>query len=125
MVRDEIKKYIPKIQNLAHTLSEIDVLSALSVVAEENNYVRPKLNEDNIIEIEGGRHPVIEKVLVNTEFVSNDIKMSKDDIIMLITGPNMAGKSTYMRQMAIISIMAQIGSFVPATSANLPIFDKI
>ena len=125
MVRDEIKKYIPKIQNLAHTLSEIDVLSALSVVAEENNYVRPKLNEDNIIEIEGGRHPVIEKVLVNTEFVSNYINMSKDDIIMLIKGPNMSGKSTYMRQMAIISIMAQIGSFVPATSANLPIFDKI
>ncbi len=124
-IRDEIKKYIPKIQNLAHTLSEIDVLSSLCVVAEENNYVRPILNEENIINIKDARHPVIEKVLNGKEFVSNDIKMDSDDIIMLITGPNMAGKSTYMRQMAIISIMAQIGSFVPASYANLPIFDKI
>ena len=125
MVRDEIKKYIPKIQDLAHTLSEIDVLSSLSVVAEENNYIRPSLNDENIIDIKDGRHPVIEKVLSGSEFVSNDIKMDSNDTIMLITGPNMAGKSTYMRQMAIISIMAQIGSFVPASSANLPIFDKI
>ena len=124
-IRDEIKKYIPKIQDLAHILSEIDVLSSLSVVAEENNYVRPTLNNENIIDIKDARHPVIEKVLTNTEFVSNDIKMSNDDTIMLITGPNMAGKSTYMRQMAIISIMAQIGSFVPASKANIPIFDKI
>ena len=124
-IRDEIKKYIPKIQDLAHILSEIDVLSSLSVVAEENNYVRPTLNNENIIDIKDARHPVIEKVLTNTEFVSNDIKMNNDDTIMLITGPNMAGKSTYMRQMAIISIMAQIGSFVPASKANIPIFDKI
>ena len=124
-IRDIIKKYIPDIQKLAHTLSEIDVLSSLAVVAEENNYIKPILNEDNIIDIKEGRHPVIEKVLTNTEFVSNDILMDKDDTIMLITGPNMAGKSTYMRQMAIIAIMAQIGSFVPASYANLPIFDKI
>ena len=124
-IRNTIKKSIPQIQELAKTLSEIDVLASLSVVAEDNNYVRPILNTDNIINIKEARHPVIEKVLNSTEFVSNDIKMDKDDIILLITGPNMAGKSTYMRQMAIISIMAQIGSFVPAKEANIPIFDKI
>ena len=124
-IRDTIKKYISSIQELAHILSDIDVLASFSVVAEENNYVKPIFNDNNIIDITSGRHPVIEKVLDGVEFVSNDIKMDKDDIIMLITGPNMAGKSTYMRQMAIISIMAQIGSFVPAESANLPIFDKI
>ena len=124
-IRDTIKKYIPQIQELAHILSDIDVLSAFAVVSEENNYVRPILNNDNIIDIKDARHPVIEKVLSNDSFVCNDIKMDKEDIILLITGPNMAGKSTYMRQMAIISIMAQIGCFVPASYANLPIFDKI
>ena len=124
-IRETIKKYIPLVQELAKTLSEIDVLSSLAVVAEENNYIKPILNEDNIIDIKDARHPVIEKVLENTEFVSNYITMEKDDTIMLITGPNMAGKSTYMRQMAIISVMAQIGSFVPASYANVPIFDKI
>ena len=124
-IRDTIKKYIPKIQELAHILSDIDVLSSLSKVAEDNNYIKPILNEDNIIDIKDARHPVIEKVLDKEEFVSNDIKMDKDDIVLLITGPNMAGKSTYMRQMAIIAVMAQIGSFVPASYANLPIFDKI
>ena len=124
-IRNTIKKYIPNIQKLAQTLSDIDVLASLSKVAEENNYVKPILNEDNIIDIKSARHPVIEKVLDNSEFVSNDIKMGKDDTIMLITGPNMAGKSTYERQMAIISVMAQIGSFVPCEYANVPIFDKI
>ena len=124
-IRDTIKKYIPKIQELAHVLSDVDVLSSLAKVAEDNNYVKPILNDDNIIDIKDARHPVIEKVLDSSEFVSNDINMDKDDTIMLITGPNMAGKSTYMRQMAIISVMAQIGSFVPATYANIPIFDKI
>ena len=124
-IRDTIKKYIPSVQELARTLSEIDVLSSFALVAEENNYIKPILNEENIIDIKDARHPVIEKVLINSEFVSNDIKMNKEDTILLITGPNMAGKSTYMRQMAIISIMAQIGSFVPASYANIPIFDKI
>ena len=124
-IRDIIKKYIPKVQELAHTLSEIDVLASLAVVAEDNNYIKPILNNDNMIDIKEARHPVIEKVLEGKEFVSNDIIMDKDDTIMLITGPNMAGKSTYMRQMAIISVMAQIGSFVPASYANIPIFDKI
>ena len=124
-IREIIKKYIPKIQELAHILSDIDVLSSLAKVAEDNNYIRPIINDNNIIDIKNARHPVIEKVLETSEFVSNDIIMNKDDIIMLITGPNMAGKSTYMRQMAIIAIMMQIGSFVPAEYANLPIFDKI
>ena len=124
-IRDTIKKYIPDIQELAHTLSDIDVLASFAVIAEENNYIKPVFNDDNIIDIKEGRHPVVEKVLESQEFVSNDVKMDKDDIIMLITGPNMAGKSTYMRQMAIISIMAQIGSFVPCEYANIPIFDKI
>ena len=123
-IRNKVKEYIPALQDLSSVLSEIDVLSSLALVSEENNYVRPVLNEEHIIDIKEGRHPVIEKVL-DSEFISNDIYFDQDDLVMLITGPNMAGKSTYMRQMAIISIMAQMGCFVPATSANIPIFDKI
>ena len=124
-IRDIVKSYIPKLQDLSHILSEIDVLSSLAVVAEENNYVRPILNNEHIIDIKDARHPVIEKVLDGKEFTPNDILFNKDDLIMLITGPNMAGKSTFMRQMANIVVMAQIGSFVPASYANIPIFDKI
>ncbi len=123
-IRNKVKEYIPALQDLSSVLSEIDVLSSLALVAEENNYVRPILNEEHIIDIKEGRHPVIEKVL-DGEFISNDIDFKEEDLVMLITGPNMAGKSTYMRQMAIISIMAQMGSFVPASYANIPIFDKI
>ncbi len=123
-IREKIKEYIPALQDLASSLSDIDVLASLAVVAEDNNYVRPKLNEENVIDVKGSRHPVVEKVL-NDEFVDNDIHFDKDTCILLITGPNMAGKSTYMRQMAITAIMAQMGSYVPASEANLPIFDKI
>ena len=123
-IRNKVKEYIPALQDLSSVLSEIDVLSSLALVSEENNYVRPVLNEEHIIDIKDGRHPVIEKVL-DSEFISNDIYFDQDDLVMLITGPNMAGKSTYMRQMAIISIMAQMGCFVPASYANIPIFDKI
>ncbi len=123
-IRNKVKEYIPALQDLSSVLSEIDVLSSLALVSEENNYVRPTLNENHVIDIKEGRHPVIEKVL-DSEFISNDIYFNEDDLVMLITGPNMAGKSTYMRQMAIISIMAQMGCYVPATSANIPIFDKI
>ncbi|MBR3490026.1 MAG: DNA mismatch repair protein MutS, partial [Bacilli bacterium] len=123
-IRNKVKEYIPALQDLSSVLSEIDVLSSLALVSEENNYVRPTLNENHVIDIKEGRHPVIEKVL-DSEFISNDIYFDTDDLVMLITGPNMAGKSTYMRQMAIISIMAQMGCYVPATSANIPIFDKI
>ena len=123
-IRDKIKEYIPRIQEVAKTISEIDVLQSFSTVAEENNYVRPILTDDNIIDIKEGRHAVVEKVL-NTEYVSNDILMDKNTNILLITGPNMAGKSTYMRQLAITVIMAQIGCFVPAKEATLKIFDAI
>ena len=123
-IRNEIKKYIPKLQVIANVISEIDVMQSFATVAEDNNYVRPTLNNDRIVKLISNRHPVVEKV-IKDEYVSNDIIMDKDADILLITGPNMAGKSTYMRQMAITVIMAQIGSFVPADKANLPIFDAI
>ncbi len=123
-VRDKIKEYIPNIQKIAKVISEIDVLQSFSTVAEENNYVRPILTDKKLIDIKENRHAVVEKVLTN-EYVSNDIIMDENTNILLITGPNMAGKSTYMRQLAITVIMAQIGCFVPAKSATLPVFDAI
>ena len=123
-IRDKIKEYIPRLQKVATTLASIDVLSSFATVSEENNYIRPKLTEERDVLIEENRHAVVEKVL-STEYVSNDIKMDKNTDILLITGPNMAGKSTYMRQFAITVIMAQIGCFVPASSATLPVFDAI
>lgn len=123
-IRDKIKEYIPKLQEISKTISEIDVLQAFSTVTEENNYVRPIITEERKIEIIEDRHPIIEKVIDN-EFVPNDIIMDEDINILLITGPNMAGKSTYMRQLAITVIMAQIGCFVPAKKAIIPIFDAI
>ena len=124
-IRDEVKKYIQQLQEISKTISEIDVLQSFATVSEENNYIKPILNEKGKINIIEGRHPVVEKVLEGKEYVSNDIKLDEKTNILLITGPNMAGKSTYMRQMAIISIMAQIGCFVPAKEAELPIFDAI
>ncbi len=124
-VRDQVKEYIPELQKISKVISEIDVLQAFATVAEENNYVRPILMEDNYLSIVEGRHPVVEKVLDGSEYVSNDILMDTNTNILLITGPNMAGKSTYMRQLAIIVIMAQIGCFVPAKVAKMPIFDAI
>ena len=123
-IRDKIKEYIPKLQEIAKVLSEIDVLQSFSTVAEENNYIRPILTNDNIVELKDNRHAVVEKV-ITSEYVSNDIIMNKDKNILLITGPNMAGKSTYMRQLAITVIMAQIGCFIPASSATLKVFDAI
>ena len=123
-IRNKIKEYISDLQDLSFVLSEIDVLASLTVVAEENNFVRPTINEEHIIDIKEGRHPVVEKVMTD-EYSPNDIYFDKNTTVMLITGPNMAGKSTYEREMAIISILAQMGSFVPAKEANIPIFDKI
>lgn len=123
-IRDEVKKYIPMIQKASMIISEIDVLQSFSTVAENNNYVRPVLNDERFINVTNNRHPVVEKV-ISSEFVPNNIIMEQNTDILLITGPNMAGKSTYMRQMAITVIMAQIGSFVPAAQANLPVFDAI
>lgn len=122
-IRDEIKEYIPRLQAIAKVLSEIDVLQSFATVTEENNYVRPEFSV-NQIDITNDRHPVVEKV-IDGEFVANDIKMDPNTNILLITGPNMAGKSTYMRQLAITVIMAQIGCFVPASKATLPVFDAI
>lgn len=124
-IREKIKEFIPALQRIAKVISEIDVLQSFATVTEENNYVRPIISNNREVEIIDGRHPVVEKVLEDAVYVPNDVIMNKDTNILLITGPNMAGKSTYMRQFAITAIMAQIGCFVPAKSAKLPIFDAI
>ena len=123
-IRDKVKEYIPKLQYISKVISEIDCLQAFANVSSNNNYVRPKLTDERVIKIIDDRHPVVEQV-IESEYVPNDIIMDKDTNILLITGPNMAGKSTYMRQLAITVIMAQIGCFVPAREATLPIFDAI
>ena len=123
-IREQIKEYIPRLQEVAKVISEIDVLQSFATVTEENNYVRPTITEERTLKIIEDRHPVVEKV-IQGEFVPNDIKMDAGTDILLITGPNMAGKSTYMRQVAITVIMAQMGCFVPAKEAILPIFDHI
>ena len=123
-IRCKVKEVIPTIQLTAKKVAKLDVMIAFATVTEENNYTRPIITLDKEVKITEGRHPVVEKVL-NGEFVSNDIIFTKDKYVELITGPNMAGKSTYMRQMAMIVIMAQMGCFVPAKEAYLPIFDKI
>ena len=123
-IRDKVKEYIVRLQETSKTIALIDMLTAFSVVSEENNFVKPKLVDSRKIDIRDARHPVVEKV-IKDEFVPNDIVMGDDVDVLLITGPNMAGKSTYMRTLAIIIIMAQIGSFVPAKSCSIPIFDKI
>jgi DNA mismatch repair protein MutS len=124
-VREEISKYTKELQSVSDVLSELDVLTSFSSVAAQNKYVRPVLGEKNIEVIEG-RHPVVEKTLGPNKYTPNDVMMDKEESrFLLITGPNMAGKSTFMRQVALISIMAQMGSFVPAKSAKLPIFDRI
>ena len=107
-------------------IAQIDTLASLALVAEQNNYVRPKINEKGVIDIKDGRHPVVEKMIPNDMFISNDTYLNdKKDRIAIITGPNMAGKSTYMRQTALIVLMAQIGSFVPASKADIGLVDRI
>ncbi len=125
-VRDTIAKEVLRIQNTAKAIAMIDAFATLSVVAVQNHYVRPKINEKGIIEIKGGRHPVVEKMINNEMFIENDTLLNNNNNrISIITGPNMAGKSTYMRQSALIVLMAQIGSFVPADFANIGIVDRI
>jgi len=124
-LREETKTYIPEIQQIAKLLSEMDVLLSFATVSVENHYVKPAFNDDGVVKIVNGRHPVVEKVLTDTQFVENDIFLDNERKMLLITGPNMSGKSTYMRQLALIAIMAQIGCFVPATEAVLPIFDQV
>ena len=125
-VREEVKKNIERLQKLAKTISAVDVLQAFATVSERYQYVRPTLKSNSKeLHITEGRHPVVEKVLGHQEYIPNSVHMNKDNTILLITGPNMSGKSTYMRQLALTVVMAQIGCFVPAESADLPIFDQI
>ena len=125
-VRDEILKNTIKLQALAKMIANIDTLNTFAKIARDNSYVRPEIRTDNLIKITDGRHPVIENNLKENEFIPNDTDIGEDDnLIQIITGPNMAGKSTYMRQMAIIIILAQMGSFVPATSAQTSICDQV
>lgn len=125
-LRDEVKKYAPALQKLAGQIARLDVLLSFADTAEKNNYCRPTLHTDSqAISVKNGRHAVVEQVMPTGSYIPNDVEMADDTDIFLITGPNMSGKSTYMRQMALIAIMAQVGSFVPADSADLPIFDQI
>ena len=125
-IRDKIAGEVQRIQKTAKAVAGIDVFSALALVAEHGNYCRPSLNEKGVIDIKNGRHPVVEKLINNDMFIANDTYLdNKKQRISIITGPNMAGKSTYMRQTALIVLMAQIGSFVPAESAKIGIVDRI
>ncbi len=124
-VREEVKKAIVRLQRLAKAISSVDVLQSFATISERYQYIRPELNTEKILNIVDGRHPVVEKVLGHQEYIPNTIDMNQETLILLITGPNMSGKSTYMRQLALTVVMAQIGCFVPAQSANMPIFDRI
>ena len=125
-VRDQIAKEVLRIQTAARIIAKLDAFASLALVAERNHYVRPDINEKGVIDIKDGRHPVVEKMIPNDMFICNDTYLNdKKNRISIITGPNMAGKSTYMRQTALIVLMAQIGSFVPAASANIGIVDRI
>ena len=125
-IRNKVSNEIARLKRSAKIIGNLDSLSTLALIALENDYVKPIVNEEGIIDINEGRHPVVEKVIGRGEFVSNDTLLNKEgNRLLLITGPNMAGKSTYMRQVALITLMAQIGSFVPAKSANISICDKI
>ena len=126
MVREEISGNVRRIQKTAKAIARIDVFVSLATVASQNNYCKPRINESGIIDIKNGRHPVVEKMINNDMFIDNDTYLDNNkNRISIITGPNMAGKSTYMRQTALIVLMAQIGSFVPAASANIGIVDRI
>ncbi len=125
-IRDAIASQIERVQKTARAIAKLDVFTSLSFVAEQNQYVRPALNEKGIIDIKDGRHPVVEKMIQNDMFIANDTYLDNQKHgIAIITGPNMAGKSTYMRQTALIVLLAQIGSFVPAKKANIGIVDRI
>jgi DNA mismatch repair protein MutS len=123
-VREVVKRYVKTIQKDAKIISEVDMLQSFSLITDENKLVRPSLTTEHVLKLVNARHPVVEKV-IKDKYVANDIIMDKNTNILLITGPNMAGKSTYMRQCAICVIMAQIGCFVPCSEATIPVFDKI
>ena len=123
-IKESVKGVLFELKETATLLSEIDSLCSLSLVSEEHHLIRPKFNNNHNLHIIDGRHPVVE-VVSNNNYVKNDVIMDESTSTLLITGPNMSGKSTYMRELAIIIIMAQMGSFVPASETNLPIFDSI
>ncbi|ARJ27543.1 DNA mismatch repair protein MutS [Staphylococcus lugdunensis] len=124
-LREHIKTYTEKLQQQAKIISELDCLQSFAEIAQRYNYTRPQFSENKTLNLENSRHPVVERVMDHNDYVPNDCLLNKENFIYLITGPNMSGKSTYMRQVAIISIMAQMGSFVPCDKATLPIFDQI
>lgn len=124
-IRERVKANISRLQKLARQVAQLDVLASLADVADNHRFVRPTFTDDNIINIKQGRHPVVEAIFEAGEFVANDVNLDQNTAMQLITGPNMAGKSTYMRELALIVILGQMGSFVPAESAVLPIFDQI
>ena len=123
-IKDEVSKNIRDLQEVSKRIAYLDVMQSLSTVSEECNFVRPTINHEHIINVLDARHPVVEKV-IKDDYISNDIIMDKDTSVLLITGPNMSGKSTYMRTLAVLIILNQIGCFVPAKEANIPVFDKI
>ncbi|KPL58803.1 DNA mismatch repair protein MutS [Rossellomorea vietnamensis] len=124
-IRERVKEFIPRLQKLAKLVSELDVLQCFATVSEKRHYTRPLFNDERKIFLKDGRHPVVEKVMGAQEYVPNDCYMDEEREVFLITGPNMSGKSTYMRQVALTSILAQIGCYVPASEANLPVFDQV
>jgi DNA mismatch repair protein MutS len=124
-IREHVKEFIPHIQKLAKVVSELDVLQCFAEISEARHYTKPSFTTDRQLVIKNGRHPVVEKVMNAQEYVPNDCFMGVEREVLLITGPNMSGKSTYMRQIALTSILAQIGCYVPADEANLPIFDQV
>ena len=123
-IKEEVKKYISSLQRVSNYIAYYDVMQSFATVAEESNFVKPTINDEGIVEIIGGRHPVVESV-IDGEYIDNDVILDGNTNILIITGPNMSGKSTYMREFGIIAILNQIGSYVPASKCNLPIFDKI
>ncbi|MCI7083574.1 MAG: DNA mismatch repair protein MutS [Tenericutes bacterium] len=123
-IKEEVKRYISKLQKASAKIAYYDVMQSFATIAEEHNFIKPTINENSTVEIIKGRHPVVESV-ISTEYIDNDIVMNEKTNILIITGPNMSGKSTYMREFGIIVILNQIGSFVPAAKCNLPVFDKI
>lgn len=124
-LREHIKTYTERLQKQAKIISELDCLQSFAEIAQKYNYVKPEFSDNKTLSLENSRHPVVERVMDYNDYVPNDCKLDKDNFIYLITGPNMSGKSTYMRQVAIISIMAQMGAYVPCNKAELPIFDRI
>lgn len=124
-IRNEIYKNIERIQIVASKIAQLDLYLSNAIIANRYKYTRPSINQEGILDIDGGRHPVIEQIIGEENFIDNDTSIGYDNMINIITGPNMSGKSTYMRQVALITLMAHIGSFVPARSANIPIVDRI